>query len=135
MQVEGKVTEIGKTQKGAPKVLVDGKVYYPGNTEIRSLQVGDVIRFESTSFGKDGTAWGMNEWTLIAAASKYPPGVISGPHANGASSASTGPGGPVTNEERPCISNSMAALIEKGIITDPAEYGRWVQAIKNALRS
>jgi hypothetical protein len=29
----------------------------------------------------------------------------------------------------------MAALIEKGIITDPAEYGRWVQAIKNALRS
>jgi hypothetical protein len=136
----GQVTNIGKTQKGKPVVVIDGKdKYYPGNTDITTLRVGDKISFESAEFAPG--AYGMNEWQLVEGASKYPntvqqvqanpvniPPIHIGVPVNTL-------GAPVQDAERPAISNWIAAAIAAGLIKDSADLGIWVVAAKSALRA
>jgi hypothetical protein len=131
--MQGTITARGISKNGKPTVHIDGKLYYPGKTNMASVQIGDHIEFDASAFGDRGNMWGINGWKLLEGVSKYPPSIpplvpISAPMPS--QTASEG----IRDAERPCISNWGAELIRAGVIKDPADLGIWVNAAKLALR-
>jgi hypothetical protein len=142
----GNVTNIGKTQKGKWVITINGTdKYYPGNTDIASLRVGDKIIFESSEFAPG--AYGMNDWKLVEGAAKYEPSVTQAPNSGITSNSyplqtpspnlgvpANRMGAPVQDSERPAISNWIAAAIAAGKIESCVDILPWVRAAKQALR-
>jgi hypothetical protein len=121
---EGTVTHRKVSKKGAPVIVIDGKDYYAGRCEVGNINIGDKISFDSAEFAPG--LYGLQNWKLLSAASKYPyPGATGGTAA--------GPSG-FTEGERLTISNWVGQAIAAGAIKEPEQIEKWVSAAKNAIR-
>jgi hypothetical protein len=121
---EGTVTHRKVSKKGAPVIVIDGKDYYAGRCEVGNISIGDRISFDSAEFAPG--LYGLQNWKLLAAASKYaPPQSHSQPTAT--------PAG-FTEGERLTISNWVGQAIGAGTIKDPEQIEKWVTAARNAIR-
>jgi hypothetical protein len=118
MAIEGIVNEVGVTQKGSPKLKVNGEWYYAGKCDVSSVKVGDSISMEVKSFGEAGNLWGIQKWAKLPTAPQAflaKPSAVSG------------------DAEQRFISNCVGQAITAGLIKTPAQITAWVLGAKRAL--
>lgn len=114
------IQEIGKTQKGAPKVKLNGIWTYPGRLPIDGMVVGRTVEYTVSEFqAGDKTLQGLESWKVVAGAAPAP--------SNGAVGAS------LNDAEMRFISNCVGSAIAHGACKSPSEIRSWYLAAKGAI--
>lgn len=117
---QGVVNEIGRSQKGTPKLKIDGKWYPAGRLNIDGIQPGSRVEYEVGSFqGQNGPVACLNNVRPIA-----PPPAVNGKGTNSAVS---------DDAEMRFISNCVGQAIAAKTLIDPVDIAKWVAAARGAI--
>lgn len=122
----GSVQERGVSQKGKPKIKINGEWYSAGRCDVSAVQVGSSVEFEWSEFGEPRNGKrprGLDNWAFVNA-----------PAANGHASAAPAPCG-LDDQDRPFISNTVAHAIAAGLIKDATELEKWAIAAQCAIKA
>lgn len=126
MANEGTVNEIGQTQKGTPKVKIDGHWYIAGGqTRIDGLAVGDRVSFDSVQSKNAPNVYFLNKWGKIGSVAPAP----KTQNGNGHDKPSAVSG----DAEQRFITGVCIQAIQAGHIKAPSEIAEWVIGAKRAL--
>lgn len=121
--MQGVVNEIGRSQRGTPKLKIDGKWYPAGRLNIDGIESGSRVEYEVGSFqGQNGPVACLNKVQIIAPASN---GYGSPAKVNPAVS---------DDAEMRFISNCVGQAIAAGTIKEPSQIPAWFSAAKAALK-
>jgi len=136
------VTEIGKTQKGTPKLKLNGTWVFAGNLTIDGIVVGRDIEYWVKPFkmanGKSIDmleAWLPSKPLPVASTpTDVPPVVPQGSREIPANYALGNGAESIPEAEMRYISNEIAALITANVIKAPADIRTWVLALRASLK-
>lgn len=118
--MQGVVNERGQSQRGTPKLKIDGTWYVASRLNLDGIQAGTHVEYEAGSFpGQDGKQ--------IKCVNKIRP---IAPPANGTGN---GKGAVSDDAEMRFISNCVGQAIAAKTITDPIDIAKWVAAARGAM--
>lgn len=118
----GTVNETGRSQKGAPKLKIDGRWYFAGRCNVDGISAGDSVEFEGAAFGKDqrgNDLWGLNKIRPLPKAA-----------ANG-----TNKGAVSDDAEMRFISNVVGSALTGGKCESPDDVAAWALGAQRALKA
>ena len=115
----GTVQEFGRSQKGNPKIKIDGKWYPVGRNNTDGIQPGSQVEVEYGSFrGNDGKDVACISSIRPSAAPRNAPNLP-----------------PFDEAELRFISNVVGSAITGGKVERPEEVSLWARAAANALKA
>jgi hypothetical protein len=127
----GKVTEFGKTQKGTPKLKINGTWVYAGNLSIVTLRLNDEIEYWTKPFALgNGKCIDMLEaWLPYKSSAPLPvatlptdaPPVVAAPRA---------PSVTLDEAQLRYVSNCVGSAIASGACKSPADIRQWFNSAK-----
>lgn len=133
MNGQGTVQEIGTSQKGTPKLKIDGFWYSAGKCDVSSVQPGQTISFVWNEFGEPRNGKkprGISAWGFMPSnghAQQPMQGQVY-PQTQGV------PSSALDDADRPFISNIVAHAIAAGLIKEPEVIEKWAVAAQAAMR-
>lgn len=119
--MQGTVNEIGRTQKGTPKLKIDGKWYLASRVNLDGIETGSQVEFEPGKI-PNTTIDCVNFLKLVA------------PARNGYGSPEKPNPALSDDAELRFISNCVGQAIAAGTIKEPHQIAPWFAAAKAALR-
>jgi len=123
--MQGVVNERGASQRGTPKLKIDGTWYVASKLNLDGIQSGSQVEFEPSTFqGQNGPVKCINSIRPIAAPT------------NGYGPSTTKVNPAVSDDaEMRFISNCVGQAIAAGTIKEPHEIARWFSSAKAALKA
>jgi hypothetical protein len=124
--MQGVVNERGQSQRGTPKLKIDGTWYVASRMNLDGIEAGTTVDFDPGSFPtQDGKQIKcINRIRPVA-----PPTNGYGPSTNKVNPAVS------DDAEMRFISNCVGQAISAGTIKEPADIAKWFSAAKAALKA
>jgi hypothetical protein len=135
--IEGRVEEIGQTQKGSRKLKIGGEWYFEGRTNTSDVLVGDMLQVEYNTFGEHNNLRGIQGWNKVGGiADKSAPVPRFAPK-EGAPAPTPQPTASVVllEGERIYCCALVQAAIGAGKVQDPSELTKWAQGAYESLQA
>jgi len=128
--MKGKVQELGTTQKGSPKVKIDGEWLYPGRCPIQGMSVGMMVEYFTSPFqAGNKTLLGLESWAPAKE------GVTHTPSPSGAAAVQERAAPEYTEAEMRFISNCVGSAITAGACKAPADIAQWFRSARAAVKA